>query len=115
MHSNISRRSISSAQSSARSRAHEGYCAGAASRLPHVQLKHMWQLLVCASTDRQRQATHVQVVKYGQWLWLLQVEQVMHGMNGNRNPAHNFIVKLSPCMCSYLAALPGETAGICGT
>ena len=73
-----------------------------------MQLKHMWQLLVCASTDRQRQAAHVQVVKYGQWLRLLQVEQVMHGMNGNRNPAHNFIVKLSPCMCSYLAALQGN-------
>ena len=39
----------------------------------------------------------------------------MHGMNGNRNPAHDFIVKLSPCTCSYLAALAGEMAGICGT
>ena len=39
----------------------------------------------------------------------------MHGMNGNRNPAHDFIVKRSPCTCSYLTALAGEMAGICGT
>ena len=39
----------------------------------------------------------------------------MHGMNGTRNPAHDFIVKLSPCTCSYIAALAGEMAGICGT
>ena len=40
----------------------------------------------------------------------------MHGrMNGTRNPAHDFIVKLSPCMSSYLATLAGEMAGICDT
>ena len=39
----------------------------------------------------------------------------MHGMNGNTNPAQYFIVKLSPCTCSYLAALAGDMAGICGT
>ena len=35
----------------------------------------------------------------------------MHGMNGTRNPVRDFIVKHSPCTCSYLAALAGEMAG----
>ena len=46
---------------------------------------------------------------------VVEVEQVVHGMNSTRNPAHDFIVKLSPCTCSYIAALAGEMAGICGT
>ena len=90
--------------------AHEGYCPSAASTT-RSEVKHAWQLLVCTSTDHQRQAAHRRY-KCGQWLRLLQVGQVMHGMNGSRNPAHDFIVKLSPCTCSYLAALAGEMAGI---
>ena len=74
-------------------------------RRPGAKLKHAWQLLVCTSTDHQQQAAHRRY-KYGQWLRLLQVEQVMHGMNGTRNPAHDFIVHAR--VYSYLAALAGE-------
>ena len=83
-------------------------------RQPGAKLMDAWQL--CASTDHQWQAVHRRY-KYGQWLRLLQVEPVMHGMNGNRNLAHDFIIKLSPCTCtcSYVAALAGEMAGTCRT
>ena len=110
-HSNISRRSISWALDLL----HEAGLLRATARVqrrqPGAKLKHAWQLLVCASTDHQRHAAHRRY-KYGHWLRLLQVEQVTHG---TRNPAHGFIVKLTPCTCSYLAALAGEIAGICGT
>ena len=68
--------------------------------------------MICASTDHQQQAVH----RRYKLVWtVVEVEQVVHGMNGTRNPADDFVVKLSPCTCSYLAALAGEMAGICGT
>ena len=75
--------------------------------------KYTYQLLVCVSTDHQWQATHRQY-KYAQWLRSLQVEPVTHGMHkrhsNTRNPAYDFIIKLGPCMCSYISC-PGWRNG----
>ena len=62
---------------------YEGYCLSAASAT-RSEVKHTWQLLVCASTDHQRQG-HSQEVQ----IWTVitsgeAVEPVMHGMKSTQ-------------------------------
>ena len=69
-------------------------------------------LQVCASTDHQLQAAHRRY-KYGQWLRSLQVEPVMHGMNGKGQKSSSWFhrkASSSPCMCSYISC-PGWRNG----
>ena len=81
-------------------------------RRPGAKLKYAWQLTSGLCFYRPSTAGHSQArCKCGQWLRSLQVDPVMHGMNGThkrQSPAHDFIVK--PCMCSYISC-PGWRDG----
>ena len=102
---------LASSRSPAQSRAHEGYCPSAVSATWTKVKARVATSGLCfyrPSTTGRSQAVQIRtVVEFASG-------QVKHCMKGTRNPAHDFIVKLSPCTCSYLAALAGEMAGIVG-
>ena len=105
----LTKTDLSRSRSPAPTRAHENYCPSAVSATQskvkaHVATSGLW--FYRPSMGGRSQAVQLRtVVEVASG----RASHAWH-MNGTRDPAHDFIVKLSPCMCSYLAALAGEMA-----